>query len=116
MSYLLRPSFDPHFREDAVAAWRSGGRTQDEVAKDLGIAKKTLKNWVYEDNVKRRTRPHSSPALPSAAAQAPREETPEQQIARLKHELSEAQRALRLATMDTEILKKAVAFFAKEKE
>jgi transposase-like protein len=51
-----------------------------------------------------------------AAAEARKDETPEQRIARLEKELGKLQRRNAQLEMDREILKKAAAFFAKENE
>lgn len=43
--------FPPEFREEAVRLYRMSGRTQAEVARELGISPKTISIWVRQANI-----------------------------------------------------------------
>ena len=85
-------TYDEKFKANAVALVIDSHRSVAEVAEELGIGSTALYRWVDQSK---------------ARGRKPSEETPEQRVARLEDEV----RTLRL---EREILKKAVAFFAKE--
>jgi len=43
-----RPPYPQQFREQAVRLVRDSQKTVDQIAKDLGIAHQTLRNWVKQ--------------------------------------------------------------------
>lgn len=87
--------YPPEFREEAVALVREGGKSIGQVAKDLGIADQSLRNWVKQADldVGRRTDGLTT------------EE---------RAELRRLRRENRVLREEREILKKAAAFFAQE--
>ena len=49
-----RPSnYPPEFRAEAVELVRTSGRPRAEIARSLGLADSTLKNWVVADRAAR---------------------------------------------------------------
>ena len=91
-----RRAFDRQFKVDAVSLVVNGGRTIVEAARDLGIDANTLYRW------KREFTKEDKEAFPGKGRLSPQEE----ELRRLRRELAEAKE-------DSEILKKALAFFSK---
>jgi transposase len=48
-----RRRFSPEFRRDAVALFRSSGRSIASVAKELGIGESSLGGWLAKDRAQR---------------------------------------------------------------
>jgi len=92
-----RRSFTDEFKAGAVQRVVEGGKTIPQVARDLDLTESALRAWVDQ------ARADAGKGKPGALTTAEREE-----LTRLRRE----NRDLR---MDREILKKAAAFFAKEK-
>lgn len=88
--------YDVEFKVKAVEMYKASGKSQEVVAKELGIADSSLSKWKrqYEAGVFEK----SAEKVASSA---------DKEIARLTKEL-------RQKTLEVEILKKATAFFAKE--
>jgi len=93
-----RPTkYSDQFRRDALALVESSGRPIAEVARSLGISEGTLWNWV------RAARDATQRAAdPDALTESERDE-----LRRLRKEVIELR-------TDTEILRRAAAYFARE--
>ena len=91
-----KPAYPPDFRGEAVRLVGSGNRSLSRIAKDLGIAEQTLRNWVRHAEIEDGVRD----------ALAPSE----------REELRQLRREVRTLRQEREILKKAAAFFAKESD
>ena len=89
------PPYPPEFRAEAVRLVRSGERSAEELARDLGCSPQAIRNWVRQAALDAGRR-HDG------LTTAEREE-----LARLRRE----NRVLR---EEREILRKAATFFAKE--
>ncbi len=87
-----KSKFDDQFRANAIALVVDSRRPLMEVAAELGVSKTALYRWVEEAKIDGRK---------------PADETTEQRLKRLESEVSTLRQ-------EREILKKAVAFFAKE--
>jgi transposase len=91
-----KPAYPPEFKAEAVRLVGSSDRSLTRIAKDLGIADQTLRNWVQhaesEDGVR-------DPLTPSE-----------------REELRQLRREVRTLRQEREILNKAAAFFAKESD
>lgn len=95
---MARPSKYPDkFRRDALELVRSSGRPIAEVARSLGISEGTLWNWV-----KQARDAHERDADPEALTESEREE-----LKRLRRQVIELE-------TDTEILRRAAAYSARE--
>jgi transposase len=42
--------YSPEFKKDAVALWRSSGRSMAAVAKEIGVSDVTLTAWIREQD------------------------------------------------------------------
>jgi transposase len=91
-----RPAYPPEFKTEAVRLVGSGDRSLTRIAKDLGVADQTLRNWVRHAEIDDRAR----------EALAPDE----------REELRQLRREVRTLRHEREILKKAAAFFANESD
>ena len=91
-----KPACPPEFKAEAVRLVGSSDRSLSRLAKDLGVADQTLRNWVRHAAVDGGVR--------DALAPSEREE--------LRH----LRREVRTLRHEREILKKAAAFFAKESD
>jgi transposase len=88
--------YTPEFKRDAVDLVRSSGRNVTEVARELGVSAEGLRGWVKQAKIDR------GEGAPGALTTAEKEE-----LQRLRRENREQQQTI-------EILKKGLAFFAKE--
>ena len=84
------------FRKEAVRFVRESGKSVQEVAKDLGIARETLRRWVRQAEIDAGERE----GLTSAE----------------REELKRLRREVEILREEREILKKAAAFFAKHQQ
>ncbi len=87
-----RRKFTPEFKQEAVALVQQTGRSETQVARELGISSSVLNRWVQHVQV--------------ASSTGNRFATQEE----VRHLRQEVERL----RMEREILKKATAFFAKE--
>ena len=90
-----RPPYPEEFRREAIEFARTSGRSQREIAEDLGISDVTLRNWIKQAE-------RDEGQRPDGLSTDEREEL---------HRLRRENQRLR---MEREILKKAAAFFARE--
>ena len=95
----IRRTFTPQFKRDAVALVQ-GGRTVNEVAHDLGIARSLLQRWRTQ-----LAREPETAAFPGTGRLAPQAE-----------QLRQLQQRLRAVTEERDILKKALAYFADDQK
>jgi len=86
------PRYSPEFRERAVDRLKQSGKSVHAVSKELGVSHSSLKQWVEE----------------LEAEGFGVSENEQVELKRLRKEVHRLR-------MEQEILKKAVAFFAKEK-
>jgi transposase len=87
--------YPPECREEAVRLVQEGGKSIGQVAKDLGIADQSLRNWVRQSDLDNGRR---TDGLTTAE----------------RIELRRLRRENRVLREEREILKKAAAFFAQE--
>ena len=90
-----RPAYSPAFRVDAVELARTSGKSIPVLARDLGLAEQTLRNWI---RLAEADAGRGNGALTTAE----------------REELRRLRRENRILQQEREILKKAAAFFAKE--
>jgi transposase len=92
-----RRSFTPEFKHEAVKLVLERGVSQAQAARDLGLHSNVLRAWVRD------ARKNGSHAFPGRGKQRP----DDAEVARLRRELAKTQ-------AERDVLKKAIAFFAKE--
>ncbi len=88
-----RPPYDEEFRREAVQLLERGERSLAELSRELGVSQQTLRNWRKQAGVEA-----------GKVEGLTRDE---------REELRRVKRELRVVTEEREILKKALAFFAK---
>jgi len=96
---MAKKKYTDEFRIEAVRLAREAkrsGKTNNVVARELGVHPNTLADWVLTDDLEHAGTGKNTEGL-----------TPEQENEQLRKEN-------RLLKMEREILKKAAAFFAKE--
>ena len=91
-----KPAYPPEFKAEAVRLVGSSDRSLSRIAKDLGVADQTLRNWVQHAAI--------DDGLREALAPDEREE------------LRQLRREVRTLRHEREILKKAAACFATERD
>ena len=88
--------FTKEFEDEAVRLVRTSGRTQREIAEDLGVGLSTLVRWLGRSRDRAVESPGGS-ASPDVAA-----------------ELKRMRRENEILRQERDILKRATAFFARE--
>src|SRR5215210_8380084 len=91
-----RPAYPPEFKAEAVRLVGSSDRSLSRIAKDLGVADQTLRNWLQQAEIDDGVRDALTPSE--------------------REELRHLRREVRTLRQEREILKKAAAFFAKESD
>lgn len=92
-----RRKFTPEFKLEAVKLVRERGMTAAQAARDLGLHENVLRKWVKD------AKEHGTQAFPGQGRMRP----DDAEVARLKRELAKVR-------TERDILKKAIAYFAKE--
>jgi transposase len=94
-----RKTYDKEFKLSAVKMIVEGGMGVSRISKDLGVNENSLYKWkrVYLED--------QQDAFPGKGRMKPEDE-----------ELKNLKKELTIVKMERDILKKAIAFFAKEKE
>ena len=93
----VRRKHSREFKLEAVRALKSGQHTTTELARRLGVAEWDLRDWQKQYDK------HKEDAFPGQG----RRSNQAAEVARLKRELAQV-------TEERDILKKAMAFFARE--
>lgn len=99
VAYKGRRTYDQEFKLEVLQMIQQDGRTIKSVAEDLGIHPGVISRWRREFHTDQQD------AFPGTGHQTPQEED----IRRLRRKLADV-------TEERDILKKAVAFFAKHSE
>jgi transposase len=102
-----KKQYTEEFKLEAIRLAGEPDRSVAQVARDLGVNKQSLHNWIKQARVRRglseRAGPHQHGSVfPGHGKLTPQDD----EIRRLKRELA-------IVTEEREILKKATAFFAK---
>jgi transposase len=109
---VIAKRYTDEFRLDALNLIHQGERSFRQLSDDLGVSVFTLRRWYnLEQMAKKKPK-----KVTAAELTKPRDESAEQQLARLEREVSRLTRENETLRTDREILKKAAAFFAKESE
>ncbi|MGI8608585.1 MAG: transposase [Candidatus Dormibacteria bacterium] len=96
MGGKTRVPYSPQFREEAVRLVKQHGRKLSDVAGELGVSVESLRHWVQQIDVDQGRRDGL---------------TTDERI-----ELGRLRRRLRQTEEERDILKKALAFFAKDSD
>jgi transposase len=88
-----RPAYPEEFRARAVELIRSSGKTQREVASELGVSRNALAEWIKRADLDTGRR-HDGLTTSE------------------REELRRLRREIKVVTEEREILRKAAAFFA----
>lgn len=96
MERIPRQFYTQEFKQEAVSLVIDGGLSVAEVSRRLSISQQTLRNWIKKHKVEELTSPGSRSVTDLEAENS-----------RLRKELAEAR-------LEKEILKKAMAYLAKE--
>jgi transposase len=96
---VSRKSYSQEFKLEAVKRILEKGQTQSSVARELGVAESMVNRWVsqYQGN--------AEDAFPGSGKLSPSQE-----------EVRRLQREVRKVTMERDILKKAIAYFAQHEK
>jgi transposase len=94
---MKNKNYTKEFKLGAVKLVLEQGMTASKVAKDLGVAHTSVRNWVLD------YKKHGMGAFPGKGNLPPADE-----------ELRQLQRELKRTQMERDILKKAIAFFAEQ--
>ncbi|RBO96903.1 transposase [Nocardia puris] len=106
---MSNKNYTEEFRRDAVALYRdTDGATIAGIATDLGISHGSLTAWLKKAGVPVR-KPRTTP-IPGPT----REETPEQEAARLRAELAQVKAEKTKLETERDILRSAAKYFAGE--
>jgi transposase len=95
MGKRFQPPYPLEFRREAVSLLRTSGRSQRQVARELGVSYETLRAWVGQEQLDCGERDDGL--------------TTDE-----RDELRRLRRQVRELEQEREILKRAVTFFARE--
>jgi transposase len=107
-----RPTYTEEFKQDAVRLVLNNDRSFKDVANSLGVSIWSLREWYKNLEMAKKSKKTKA----ELKTKPPGDETPEEQLERLKRENASLRKENESLRMDREILKKAAAFFAKESE
>jgi transposase len=93
---MMGQTFDQHFKQEAVRLVQTSGKSQRQVAEDLGVAMSTLSRWCTEMATK------GERAFVGSGNQQPEDE-----------ELRRLHRENDILRQERDILKKALAIFSR---
>lgn len=119
---MARKNYSEEFRRQAVDLYESTpGATVRGIAEDLGIVRGTLRHWLEAYGTGKKTAADgtltSSPLqskTTNATSSAPGNETPEQELRRLRIRVAELEVETTKLTTEREILQRAAKYFAGE--
>ena len=92
-----KQTYTKEFKLEAVHLWQSSGKSQSQIARDLGVADSTLSHWCL------RFAEHGKEAFPGSGHLPPLEEENRQ----LKREND-------LLRQERDVLKKAIGIFSRQ--
>jgi transposase len=122
---MARKNYTEEFRRQAVDLYESTpGATVRSIAADLGVERGTLRHWLDLYGTGKKTaadgtstrsplHPLQADAVGRAAGPAP-DQTPEQELARLRARVAELEASEKKLTTEREILRSAAKYFAGE--
>jgi transposase len=96
MEKKKRRIFTAEFKAEAVNLYRQSGKTIAEIARDLDVAHTCLGQWIRQADIEDGRGPKGAMTIAE------------------KDELVRARKEIRVLRMERDLLKKSVAFFARE--
>ena len=117
---MARKNYSEEFRRQAVDLYESTpGATLKGIAADLGIVRGTLRHWVDLYGTGKKTALDGTtttrPTFSKAGSLPPTgQETPEQELSRLRRRVRELEVETTKLTTEREILQRAAKYFAGE--
>ena len=91
-------TYDREFKLNSVKLYKEGGKSKNQLCRDLGIPESTFSGWIKEFEA------HGEEIFPGSGKLKPYHE----ELYLLKKQLADV-------TMERDILKKAIAIFSKPK-
>jgi transposase len=91
-----RPTYTKEYKQEAVHLWQTSGKSQSQIARDLGVPDSTLSHWCL------RFAEHGKDAFPGSGHLPPLEE-----------ENRQLKRENELLRQERDILKKAIGIFSR---
>jgi len=88
--------YTKEFKLEAVQPVQTSGKSQAQIARDLGVADSTLSHWCKQMTE------HGSNAFPGSGHQTPQEE-----------EIRQIKRELEIIRQERDVLKKAIGIFSR---
>lgn len=88
--------YTKEFKLEAVQLVQASGKSQAQIARDLGVADSTLSHWCKQMTE------HGSHAFPGSGHQTPQEE-----------EIRQLKRELEITRQERDVLKKAIGIFSR---
>jgi transposase-like protein len=88
--------FTEEFKAEAVNLYRQSGKTKAEIARDLGVTHTCIGQWIKQADIEKGNGPRGALTLAE------------------RDELVRARKEIRVLRMERDLLKKSVAFFARE--
>ena len=90
-------TYTKEFKLEAVQLVQASGKSQAQIARDLGVADSTLSHWCKQMTE------HGEQAFPGSGHQMPQEE-----------EIRQLKRELEFARQKRDVLKKAIGIFSRQ--
>jgi transposase len=111
----VRPTYTDEFKADAVALLARTDRSIPQLAQDIGISERSLRDW-YKASVMGKKPKKKVAGVRVVVAKAEQELSADERVKSLERENAALRKENESLKTDRAILKKAAAFFAKESE
>ncbi|MGW2086229.1 IS3 family transposase [Streptomyces sp. NPDC001880] len=114
---MVMKVYSPEFKADAVALYLSDpSHTFEGIAKDLGISRETLRNWVRAERARRGESGTTNGKTKDIPVSDATKQELEAEIAALRAELKAVRKENQKLAVERDILRKATKFFRRRDE